>query len=256
MSVWKRLSSSPSGQKTIGLILAEYLRLVRHTNRLVVDPIDFYEKVTPDVPFIAAMWHGQHFMMPFFRRDPLKSKVLISRHRDGEINAIAAQRLGIGIIRGSGTHGRDVHKKGGVTGFRGMLEALSEGYNVALTADVPKVSRVAGRGIVQLARSSGRPIYPVAVTTSRRIELNNWDRSAISLPFGRIAIAVGAPIRVGSDADDVASEQARRAVEDGLNATLKRAQYLADGRLADNHPQDARSSASDKPDLEELRHST
>jgi lysophospholipid acyltransferase (LPLAT)-like uncharacterized protein len=257
MSVWKKISTSPAGQKTIGVMFAEYLRLVRHTNRLVLDPIDFYETVTPDVPFIAAMWHGQHFMMPFFRRDPLKAKVLISRHRDGEINAIAARRLGIGILRGSGTHGRDIHKKGGVTGFRSMLEALSEGYNVAMTADVPKVSRVAGRGIVQLARASGRPIYPVVVTTSRRIELNNWDRSAISLPFGRIAIAVGAPIRVGSDADDVASEQARRAVEEGLNSTLKRAQHLADGRHAVNHPEDARSSAGDrKPDFEELRHST
>jgi lysophospholipid acyltransferase (LPLAT)-like uncharacterized protein len=209
--------------------LAEYLRLVRNTSRLVLDPADFYEQIGPDVPFIAAMWHGQHFMMPFLRRDPLKAKVLISRHRDGEINAIAAERLNIGTIRGSGTHGRDVHRKGGVTGFRGMLEALSEGYNVALTADVPKVSRVAGRGIVQLAQSSGRPIYPVAVTTSRRIELNNWDHSAISLPFSRFAIVIGAPIRVAAEADDSAIEQARRAVEDGLNSALQRAQFLAAG---------------------------
>jgi lysophospholipid acyltransferase (LPLAT)-like uncharacterized protein len=232
MSVWKRISSAPSGQKAIGIVLAEYLRLVRNTSRLVLDPADFYEKIGPDVPFIAAMWHGQHFMMPFFRRDPFKAKVLISRHRDGEINAIAAERLNIGTIRGSGTHGRDVHRKGGVTGFRGMLEALSEGYNVALTADVPKVSRVAGRGIVQLAQSSGRPIYPVAVTTSRRIELNNWDRSAISLPFSRLAIVIGAPIRVAAEADDRAIEQARRAVEDGLNSALQRAQFLAAGGTA------------------------
>jgi lysophospholipid acyltransferase (LPLAT)-like uncharacterized protein len=254
MSLWKRISTSPSGQKTVGMTLAEYLRLVRITNRLVLDPIDFYEKVTPDVPFIAAMWHGQHFMMPFFRRDPLKAKVLISRHRDGEINAIAAQRLGIGIIRGSGTHGRDIHKKGGVTGFRGMLEALSEGYNVALTADVPKVARVAGRGIVQLARASGRPIYPVAVTTSRRIELNNWDRSAISLPFGRIAIAVGAPVRVAADADDDALEQARRAVEDRLNATLNKAQRLAAGLGVERDSNETLSGADGKrTDLEKLR---
>jgi lysophospholipid acyltransferase (LPLAT)-like uncharacterized protein len=229
MSVWKRVAGSSSAQKTIGFLSAEYLRLVRNTSSLVVDPADFYERIGPDVPFITAMWHGQHFMMPFFRRDPLKAKVLISRHRDGEINAIAAERLGIGIIRGSGTHGRDVHRKGGVRGFRGMLDALAEGYNVALTADVPKVSRVAGRGIVQLAQASARPIYPVAVITSRRIELNNWDRSTISLPFSRVAIAVGPAIRVAPDADDVAIENARREVEEQLNATLMRARLLADG---------------------------
>ena len=232
MGVLKRIARSRLVQTTVGIAAAEYLRLVWHTSRCVLEPADIYERMTPQLPVIIAMWHGQHFMMPFFRRDPFKAKVLISRHRDGEINAIAAERLNIGTIRGSGTHGRDVHRKGGVTGFRGMLEALSEGYNVALTADVPKVSRVAGRGIVQLAQSSGRPIYPVAVTTSRRIELNNWDRSAISLPFSRLAIVIGAPIRVAAEADDRAIEQARRAVEDGLNSALQRAQFLAAGGTA------------------------
>ena len=33
-----------------------------------------------------------------------------------------------------------------------MLSALAEGYNVALTADVPKVARVAGLGIIKLAQ--------------------------------------------------------------------------------------------------------
>jgi lysophospholipid acyltransferase (LPLAT)-like uncharacterized protein len=230
MSAWKQLSASPAVQRAIGVLSAEYLRFVRNTSRLVLEPADFYDKIGPDVPFIAAMWHGQHFMMPFFRRDPLRAKVLISLHRDGEINAIAARRLGIGTIRGSGTHGRDVHRKGGVRGFRGMLEALAEGYNVALTADVPKVSRVAGRGIVQLAQASGRPIYPVAVTTSRRVELDNWDQSAISLPFSRFAIVVGAPIRVAVEATDDGVERARQDVENGLNAALRRAQQLADGK--------------------------
>jgi lysophospholipid acyltransferase (LPLAT)-like uncharacterized protein len=169
-------------------------------------------------------------MMPFFRRDPLRAKVLVSRHRDGEINAIASTRLGVPAIRGSGTTGRDFHRKGGVAGFKGMLEALSQGYNVALTADVPKVSRVAGPGIVQLARISGRPIYPVVPATSRRYELNNWDRSAIGLPFGRIAFAIGEPIWVAANADDAALEEARLAVQTGLNAVTERAYAIVDAR--------------------------
>ena len=96
--------------------------------------------------------------------------MLISRHRDGEINAIVAERLGVGTIRGSGAHDGDFTRKGGVSAFKEMLDALEEGYSLALTADVPKVARVAGRGIVKLARMSGRPILPVAVATSRRIE--------------------------------------------------------------------------------------
>ena len=87
---------------------------------------------------------------------------------------------------------------------------------MALTADVPKVSRVAGLGIVKLARKSGRPIYPVAVATSRRVELDNWDRSDVNLPFGRFAIAVGDPIRIEAEADETAQERARLAIEAGL----------------------------------------
>jgi lysophospholipid acyltransferase (LPLAT)-like uncharacterized protein len=157
-------------------------------------------------------------------------KVLISRHRDGEINAIVTHRLGAETIRGSGDHGSEFHRKGGVGAYRAMLTALEEGYNLVLTADVPKVSRIAGLGIVMLARASGRPIYPVAIATSRRIELGNWDRSAINLPFSRGAIVLSAPIRVPADADEAALEAARAAVESSLNASTHRAYALADRR--------------------------
>ncbi len=195
MRSFRRLGTIPWVQKAIGVIAAEYLRLVWKTNSFAIDPVDIYDRIVPDVPIIVAFWHGQHFMMPFFRRSH-RVTVLISRHRDGEVNAIAAERLGLETIRGSGASGCDFRRKGGVAGFKAMVDALAEGCSVALTADVPKVSRVAGRGIVQLARASGRPIYPVAVATSRRIQMDNWDRSVINLPFGRLAIAIGEPIRV------------------------------------------------------------
>jgi lysophospholipid acyltransferase (LPLAT)-like uncharacterized protein len=111
-----------------------------------------------------------------------------------------------------------------------MLAALKENWTVALTADVPKVSRVAGFGIVKLAQFSGRPIYPLVIATSRRFELDNWDRSVVNLPFGRCAIVGGAPVRVAAEADDEAQETARRAVEAGLNAALARAYEIVDRR--------------------------
>jgi len=230
MSLLKRAVGSRGFQQTVGVLAAEYLRLVWKTSSFVIEPADFYERIRPELPIIVAMWHGQHFMVPFFRRPEHRVKVLISRHRDGEINAIAVERLGVGAIRGSGDHGRRFDRKGGVAAFKGMLDALAGGYTMALTADIPQVSRVAGPGIVTLARLSGRPIYPVAVTTSRRIELDNWDRSEVNLPFGRFAIVVGDPIRIASDADEAALEHARQMVERGLNAVTTRAHAIADGR--------------------------
>lgn len=217
---------------TVAVLASQYLRLVWKTSRFVIEPENFYQRVEPELPVIVAMWHGQHFMMPFVRRGH-RVKVLISRHRDGEINAIAAERLGVKTIRGSGDHYRRYDRKGGVGAFKAMLAALQDGWTMALTADIPKVSRKAGAGIVKLAQFSGRAIIPVAVATSRRIEANNWDRSVANLPFSRGAMVFGDPIRVPADADEAAIEAARLKVETALNAATARAYAIVDRRSAD-----------------------
>jgi len=227
MRLRRRLKNEPWVQKAIGVATAEYLRLVWKTSRFTMEPAEPYQMYESQQPVIIAMWHGQHFLVPFLKRH-YRFRVLISRHNDGEINAIAAERLGIGTVRGSGDHGSRFQIKGGVAGFKGMLEALAEGWNMALTADVPKVSRVAGRGIIKLAHESGRPIFPVSVATNRRIVLDNWDRTEINLPFSRGAVVVGEPIRVAKDADTQMLQTARSALEQALNATTERAHALAD----------------------------
>lgn len=229
----RNLTRAPAFQRLVGTLAAEYLRLVWWTNRFSYQPADFYQQLDPHLPAIIAFWHGQHFMIPFLRRDYHRAKVLISRHRDGEMNAIAAERLGVGTVRGSGDHGAEFHRKGGVAAFKSMLQTLEDGYNMATTADVPKVSRVAGRGIIMLARESGRPIFPFALATSRFHRLNNWDRSVISLPFGRGAMVAGDPIHVPSDASDEDIERYRQQLEAGLKDVTRRA-YAAVGR-EDSH---------------------
>src|SRR5262245_61280507 len=99
MSLLKRLGKSRAAQRTLGVLGAEYLRFVWRTNRFTIEPADFYEHIGPELPIIVAMWHGQHFMVPFLRRPQDKCKTLISRHRDGEMNAIAVERLGLQAIR-------------------------------------------------------------------------------------------------------------------------------------------------------------
>jgi lysophospholipid acyltransferase (LPLAT)-like uncharacterized protein len=217
-------------QRAVGFLAAEFLRLVWLTNKFGYDPADVYERVEPTQPVIFAFWHGQHFMTPFIKtKEDHRAKVLISRHRDGEFNAIAAERLGIGTIRGSGDHGGAFQRKGGVGAFREMVRALEEGYNVASTADVPKRSRVAGMGIIMLARESGRPILPFAMVTSRFIRLKNWDHTTINLPFGRGAVVGIDAVFVPPDADAETMEKCRLQVETYLNEASRRA-YAMVGR--------------------------
>lgn len=216
-------------QETLGWLLAAYLRLVKRTNRIVVEPADVYERVRPGLPLIIAMWHGQHIMIPFSRPDWMPACSLVSRHGDGGFNAVALRHLGIGAIRGSGALGRKVREKGGASAFLAMVKRLAAGDTMVLTADIPKRARIAGLGIIQLARASGRPIHPIAVVTSRRINFKSWDRASIGLPFGRCAIVVGDAINVARDADEATVEAARLALEAGLDAVHARAYELVGG---------------------------
>jgi lysophospholipid acyltransferase (LPLAT)-like uncharacterized protein len=217
-------------QHAVGFLAAEFLRLVWLTNKFSYEPANVYEMVEPNQPAIFAFWHGQHFMTPFIKtKESHRAKVLISRHRDGQFNAIAAERLGIETIRGSGDHGGAFHRKGGVGAFREMLHALNDNYNVATTADVPKRSRVSGLGVIMLARESGRPILPFAMVTSRFIRLKNWDRTTINLPFGRGAVVGIDAVFVPPDADGETMERLRVQVETYLNEATRRA-YAKVGR--------------------------
>lgn len=230
MKLFSRLVRSDPVRRAIGSVLAAYLRFVGRTTRFVVEPADPYGRIAPLFPVITAMWHGEHLMVPLARRPGDPAVSLVSRSADGEIEARLLSALGIRTIRGSGARGRKTGDKGGAGALRAMIRALAGGETVVLTADVPKVARRCGLGIVTLARMSGRPIVPIAVIGARRIELDNWDRTKIPLPFGRGAMVYGEPILVAPDADDDEMERVRQLTEASLDAVHARAYALVEGR--------------------------
>lgn len=229
--MWRRLRTNRAFQRAAGTTFASYFKLVARTTRFVIEPEDIFETIDKELPAILTFWHGQHFLTPFARKPHHKAKVLISRHADAEINAIAAERLGVGTIRGSGaTSRRDFHRKGAVSATYEMLAALEAGYNVAMTADVPKIARKAGLGVVTIARYSGRPIIPVAMATRNRITLKSWDRASLNLPFGLGAAVVGPALYVPRDLDEAGLAAARDELQARLEAVSKRAEALLTGR--------------------------
>jgi len=224
----KTLGRTDPVQGVLGFLAAHYLRLVRATTHFVEEPAGFRQSIGPELPVIAAMWHGQHFLMHAAWPEGASIHALVSRHGDGEINARALRRLGVTPIRGSGGAPGKTRRRGGARAMREMLRALESGSSVVLTADIPKCARIAGKGIVALAQLSGRPIFPIAVATRPRIDLPSWDHASLSLPGGRGAMVLGSPIHVPRAADDALLEQARIAVETGLNAVHSRAYRLID----------------------------
>ena len=222
----KRLGKSRFVIEALGVVAYLWLRLVRATSRMTCEPADFVETVAPSLPVIAAMWHGQHFAIHYAWPKGAHVSALISRHGDGELNAAVLRRLGVHPVRGSGGTAATMRRKGGAPALREMLRRLAQGSTMVLTADVPKVSRRCGPGIVTLAQMSGRTIHAIAVVSNRRHDFQSWDRASLPLPFGHIGMVLGEAITVPRDAGPDALEQARLAVERSLDAAHARAYAL------------------------------
>jgi lysophospholipid acyltransferase (LPLAT)-like uncharacterized protein len=212
-------------------LVAGFIRLVKGTSSTTYEPPNFHAEVGAHQPFILAMWHGQFMMLADLNTPDFKVSAIVSRHGDGDLTAATLSRFGIGLIRGAGA-GRRKKDRGGAYAFRTALEALNSGSIVAMTADVPTAQpRVAGKGIVTLARLSGRPIIPVAAATSHFFTLNTWSRMTINLPFSKLVFVTGEPLFVPANADERMVELARRKVERSLDAVAARAHALAGAKV-------------------------
>ncbi len=227
----KRWGRGPVAHEVLGFLFATYLRFIRRANRFVHEPADLEGYLGREAPVIVAMWHGQHLMITYARPKSIaRAAALISRNRDAGAQAVALRHLGVTPVRGSGGKPGRVRQKGGAPALLQLKRELEGGATVAMTADLPKRPRVAGLGIVTLAKLSGRPIAPIAVVTSRRFDFASWDRASLGKPFGRGAIIVGDLIRVPVDADDAALEVARHAVQAGLDEVHRRAYAMVGAR--------------------------
>ena len=139
-----------------------FLRMLRITLRIKQvnnnSVIDGWKK---GENFIFCFWHGRLLMMPFANVRG-KGKVLISRHRDGELIARVMAFFRLGSIRGS-------FRKGTVSSIREIINSLREGYDVAITPDGPKGPRHTVKdGIVELSRLTGKALVPITYSASKK----------------------------------------------------------------------------------------
>src|SRR5258708_4651482 len=139
MQFWRRIGRQQWAKTALGVVAAEYVRFVGKTTRLTVEPPDAWDRAEADMPIITAFWHGQHLLATNASKPSYRVKMLVSRHHDGEVNAIAAERLGVGTIRGSRHHAGGFVHKGGVAPFPSMPDPPPQRYSVALPPPLPKL---------------------------------------------------------------------------------------------------------------------
>ncbi len=223
--------------------LARYIRLIHLSGRWQVRggevPRRFWDAGRP---FLLCFWHGRGMMMPcsWDRRVPIH--MLISRHVDGQLIAHTVKHFGIDTIAGSTS-------RGGAGALRAMLKTLAAGNCAGITPDGPRGPRMrASAGVVTTARLAGVAIVPATFAARRRLVLSSWDRFIVALPFTRGVFLWGEPIEVAREADPRTREQARRELEDKLNALCLEADRLVGAAPVEPTPVAAESAAGNGPD--------
>lgn len=209
----KKIGRSSAARLTLCWAIALYVRLIWWTNRWRKEG---YEAANgyhaARKPYIGAFWHGRLLMMPYGWPRVMPLAMLISPHGDGRLIADAVNHLGIDIIAGSSNRGASA-------ALRALVRTLQKGSCVAITPDGPDGPAMsATAGVIQVARLSGAPIFPITYATSRRRILASWDRFHLPLPFGSGVFLVDPPIVVPADADEAATERLRLHLETRLRA--------------------------------------
>jgi lysophospholipid acyltransferase (LPLAT)-like uncharacterized protein len=168
-------------------------------------------------PILFAVWHDQ-LLAPLWHRRNEGITLLVSAHRDGRRLGAAARRWGYETVHGSST-------RLGTQGLRGLVRALLNGHDGAVTPDGPVgPARIAKLGALMAARRAGAAIVPVASTAEHAWHAPSWDRFEVPVAFARVRIVYGRPLRTapapGSrSADRGRLQAALRAVNEEVACT-------------------------------------
>jgi len=200
--------------RAAGLVFYLLIRALGSTARFRVEGWEHFERASVGGPPVLAFWHEQIFLTTYyFRRRRIV--VMTSRSFDGEYIARFIQRFGYGAARGSST-------RGGVGALVEMARLVRRGCPAGFTVDGPRgPRRVAKTGALLLAKKTGRPVVPFAVTAERCWRLRSWDGLQIPKPFTRAVVRLAPPIYVAPDADDATLEDLRADLQRALDGASR-----------------------------------
>jgi lysophospholipid acyltransferase (LPLAT)-like uncharacterized protein len=221
---WQRSRLKRIEVALIPAIVSPLISLLGRTLRWTVDGVEHFNSITASgrQP-VMAFWHGR--ILPatyYFRRRGIV--VITSENFDGEWIARIIERFGYGTARGSTSR----HAARALLQLKRDMQA---GRPAGFTVDGPRGP--AGRaqaGAVWLAKATGNPVLPFHIEAARFWTMGRWDRTQIPKPFSRMALVVGAPMPVASDADDAVIEEKRVELETTLQRLETRARSLLTAR--------------------------
>jgi len=140
-------------------------------------------------PIVYILWHSRILPLLYHRRGE-GIALLISRHRDGGYLAELSERWGYRVVRGSS-------RRGGEAGLLGLVRALRQGAEVALTPDGPRGPAERMKpGALAAAQHANALEIAAGARASSAWWIESWDRFCIPKPFAAVDIAYSAPFAV------------------------------------------------------------
>lgn len=193
----------PLSERLLTWLGAAVLRLLAATWRVRIQGLDRLEdRLTAGERVLLATWHGRILLgvIPFRRFRPL---VMVSQSQDGERMSRVIERLGWRTVRGSSS-------REGFRALMALVRAMRQGSIGGLIVDGPRgPARRIKPGLLTLARQTDAVIVPVYLTARWRLEARSWDRMQIPLPFSRVWIRVGEPVRLPEELSESDAEALR-----------------------------------------------
>jgi hypothetical protein len=195
------------------LIISTYSRTLQLK---IENEADWQHLVDNGTPVLLCAWHQQFFsaIRPFERYQKYRPALMISQSRDGSIIAAVARHSGWIPVRGSSS-------RGGRGALRDMIRHLESNKLAAHILDGPTGPiGVVKAGAVRLAHAAHAVIIPFSVSARRAWFFNSWDRFMLPLPFSKVTLTFGQPVRFTPTDDRQIFERQRSRLEAMMRVNL------------------------------------
>lgn len=214
-------------QTIICYIISLYIKLVFYTSKLEITghTEEYLNLLINNKATFVITWHGKIFIAPMIVRTLLKKInykkqpcVLSSKHRDGKLASKTMAIFNFKEIFGSTINRNKLHQaqeSGAVKSIMIIMREIKNGSSIHLAPDGPRGPlRKINSEIVNIAKKTDTPIFPVAIKYSLKKQLKSWDEFQIPFPFGKIIVDYLEPLYINKNSD---FEESNLILEDRMN---------------------------------------
>lgn len=205
----------------ITAVLAEWVLRAWHKSlRKDIDEIGRLDRlVAGEAPVLAVFWHGKYLPL-FALAEGRHARIFAGKSFRGDVIAEICRRFGFDVQLIPATHdGRS---------SRLVREVFRTARLGALAVDGPLGPyHTVSAGAVRLVSNLELLVVPLSVASKPKLVLSRrWDLREFPLPFARVALSVGEPVRLPSvlEVHDIPVWAAaiRKAIEDADKAAEMR----------------------------------